>query len=108
MIQLPVRVLGRAGGLLPEQLTDLLPWEGEGDIMGWRSGQVCPSCQGPLHPEQKTVRQAGQGTSRGRPSVPGCTLHTAWQSSAGHQALLGSSFTPARGKGGDVHVRFTE
>lgn len=76
-------------------LTDLLSREGDGDIMGWRSGQVWPSCQGPLHPEQKTARQVGHGTAAGRPSVLGCRLHTAWHSSTGHQALLGSNFTPA-------------
>lgn len=67
--------------------------------MGWRSGQVWPSCQGPLQPEQKTVRQVEQLTAAGRPSVLGCRLHTAWHSSTGHQALVGSSVTPGGSTG---------
>lgn len=87
--------LQRVGGRPNGRLTDLLSWEGEGDIIGWRSGQVWPSCQGPLHPEQKMVWQVWQDTAEGWPSVLGCTLHTAWHSNTGHHALLGSSFTPA-------------
>lgn len=66
--------------------------------MGWCSGQLWPSCQGRLHPEQKTVWHFVHGTAVGRPSVLGCTLHTDWHSSTGHQALLGSNFTPTERK----------
>lgn len=67
----------------------------EGDIMGCCSEQAWPSSQAPLQAEQKTARQVVHGTAPGWPSVLGCRLQTAWHSSTGHQALLGSSFTPA-------------
>lgn len=70
--------------------------------MGCCSEQAWPSRQASLQAEQKTARQVEQGTAPGRPSLLGCRLHTAWHSSTGHQALLGSSFTAAdREDGGD-------
>ena len=71
------------------------------DIMGCSSEQAWPSRQASLQAEQKTARQVAHGTAPGRPSVPGCRLHTAWHWSTGHQALLGSSFTPADTDGHD-------
>lgn len=79
------------GASLSERL--LLSFAEGDDIIGCRSGQVCWSPHSPRHPEQKTVRQVGQGTAVGRPSEESGTLHTDWHSSMGHQALLGSSFT---------------
>lgn len=63
-------------------------------ISGWCWEQEWASVQGLLQPQQKTAWHTGQGTGTGLPSLPGVTLHTAWQSSTGHQALLGSNWTP--------------
>ena len=62
--------------------------------------------QGPRQVEQKTVWQVGQGTEVGTPSVVlGLRLHTAWHSRTGHQALLGSSFTPERDTDRHTHTQ---